>query len=276
MKTHFYAALLLYSQQYNKLLKEIIISIQAYFKAHQFIKKHKLWKWILLPGIIYTVLFMVSMYYFSKTANNFTEWLTLKVGLKSWLDGIQNSFLGFFFTLGGMVLWMIQMLLYFSLFKYVFLIIGSPIFAYLSEKTEAIIEGKEYPFSLMQLLKDMIRGIGIAARNAGWQTVYMFTILIVSFIPFIGLVTPLITILIECYYYGFSMLDYSMERHQKTAAESIFFVAHHKGLAIGNGLVFYALHLLPIVGWMLAPAYAVIAATISLQSSKEDNVTAVE
>ena len=276
MKTHFYAALLLYSQQYNKLLKEIIISIQAYFKAHQFIKKHKLWKWILLPGIIYTVLFMVSMYYFSKTANNFTEWLTLKVGLKSWLDGIQNSFLGFFFTLGGMVLWMIQMLLYFSLFKYVFLIIGSPIFAYLSEKTEAIIKGKEYPFSLMQLLKDMIRGIGIAARNAGWQTVYMFTILIVSFIPFIGLVTPLITILIECYYYGFSMLDYSMERHQKTAAESIFFVAHHKGLAIGNGLVFYALHLLPIVGWMLAPAYAVIAATISLQSSKEDNVTAVE
>jgi CysZ protein len=258
------------------LLKEIIISIQAYFKAHQFIKKHKLWKWILLPGIIYTVLFMVSMYYFSKTANNFTEWLTLKVGLKSWLDGIQNSFLGFFFTLGGMVLWMIQMLLYFSLFKYVFLIIGSPIFAYLSEKTEAIIKGKEYPFSLMQLLKDMIRGIGIAARNAGWQTVYMFTILIVSFIPFIGLVTPLITILIECYYYGFSMLDYSMERHQKTAAESIFFVAHHKGLAIGNGLVFYALHLLPIVGWMLAPAYAVIAATISLQSSKEDNVTAVE
>jgi len=276
LKTHFYAALLLYSQQYNKLLKEIIISIQAYFKAHQFIKKHKLWKWILLPGIIYTVLFMVSMYYFSKTANNFTEWLTLKVGLKSWLDGIQNSFLGFFFTLGGMVLWMIQMLLYFSLFKYVFLIIGSPIFAYLSEKTEAIIKGKEYPFSLMQLLKDMIRGIGIAARNAGWQTVYMFTILIVSFIPFIGLVTPLITILIECYYYGFSMLDYSMERHQKTAAESIFFVAHHKGLAIGNGLVFYALHLLPIVGWMLAPAYAVIAATISLQSSKEDNVTAVE
>ena len=100
----------------------------------------------MLPGIVYTILFVVSMYYFSKTANNFTEWLTIKVGLKNWLDKMQSSFLGFFFTLGGMVLWMIQMLLYFSLFKYLFLIIGSPIFAYLSEKTEAIIEGKEYPF----------------------------------------------------------------------------------------------------------------------------------
>ena len=209
------------------------------------------------------------MYFFSKTANNFTEWLTLKVGLKSWLDRMQSSFLGFFFTLGGMVLWMIQMLLYFSLFKYLFLIIGSPIFAYLSEKTEAIMEGKEYPFSFIQLLQDIIRGIRISLRNALWQTVYMVAILIVAFIPIIGLVTPLITILIECYYYGFSMLDYSMERNKKTTSESIFFISHHKGLAIGNGIVFYLMHLLPIVGWLLAPAYAVIAATISLHVEKE-------
>ena len=214
---------------------------------------------------------MVSMYLFSKTANNFTEWLTLKVGLKNWLDRLQNSFWGFFFTLGGMILWMIQMLLYFSLFKYLFLIIGSPIFAYLSEKTEAIIDGKEYPFSFIQLLKDIVRGIRIAARNAGWQTVYMFSILIIAFIPLIGLATPLITILIECYYYGFSMLDYSMERHKKTPSESIYFVTHHKGLAVGNGLVFYLMHLLPIIGWLLAPAYAVIAATLSLYPLKDDN-----
>ena len=33
-----------------------------------------------------------------------------------------------------------MVLFYFSLFKYLILIIGSPVFAYLSEKTEAIIE----------------------------------------------------------------------------------------------------------------------------------------
>jgi CysZ protein len=257
------------------LLKEIIISIQAYFKAHQFIKEHKLWKWILLPGIIYTLLFVISIYFFSKTANGFTEWLTLKVGLKNWLDRMQSSFLGFFFTLGGMILWLIQMLLYFSLFKYLFLIIGSPVFAYLSEKTQAIIEGKDFPFSFMQLLKDIVRGIRIAIRNSLWQTVYMFSILIIAFIPIVGLATPLITILIECYYYGFSMLDYSMERNNKTASESIFFISHHKGLAIGNGIVFYLMHLLPIVGWLLAPAYSVIAATISLHNAKQNNATTI-
>jgi len=253
-------------------LKEIIIAIQAYFQAHRFIKQHKLWKWILIPGILYMLLFCVSMYYFGKTSNNFIEWLNIKTGLKGWLDRINSGFLGFLFTLGSLILWLGMMAFYFSLFKYFYLIVGSPIFAYLSEKTEAIIEGKEYPFNITQLAKDIIRGIRIAARNALWQTVYAFSILLLSLIPVIGWITPLLFLLVECYYYGFSMLDYSMERHRKSASESIYYIGNHKGLAIGNGMLFYIMHLLPFVGWVLAPAYAVIAATLSMYPLKQQNI----
>jgi len=79
-----------------------------------------------------------------------------------------------------------------------------------------------------------------------------------------GWITPLIALLVECYYYGFSMLDYSCERRRMTAAESIYYIGNHRGLAIGNGMVFYLMHILPIIGWVLAPAYAVIAATLSM------------
>ena len=209
------------------------------------------------------------MYYFGHTANNFIEWLSLKTGLKKWLDSIDSGWLGFFFTLGSLMLWMVMMLFYFSLFKYLFLIVGSPVFAYLSEKTEAIIEGKDFPFSFIQLSKDIIRGISIASRNSLWQTVYCLAILFASAIPVAGMVTPILALLIECYYYGFSMLDYSMERHNKSAAESIVYITHHKGLAIGNGMVFYTMHWLPIIGWVLAPAYAVVAATLSIHSLKQ-------
>ena len=166
------------------------------------------------------------------------------------------------------------MLFYFSLFKYIFLIIGSPLFAYLIEKTESIIEGKDFPFSFKQLLKDIIRGIRLALRNMLWQTVYSISILILSFIPLIGWVTPLLALLIECYYLGFSMLDYSCERNKLSTAQSILFIGRHKGLAIGNGIVFYIMHLLPLVGWILAPSYAVIAATISLHNAREAGITA--
>ena len=67
------------------------------------------------------------------------------------------------------------------------------------------------------------------------------------------------------------MVDYSMKRNRKNAAESIFFIGRHKGLAIGNGMVFYIMHLLPFVGWVLAPAYSVIAATLSIKEISTDN-----
>jgi CysZ protein len=249
-------------------LKEMIIAIQAYFQAHRFIRKHNLWKWILIPGVIYAILFMIGMYLFGKTSSNFIQWLAEETGLRSWLNALDNGFLGFLFTLGGLLFWLLLMFFYFSLFKYLFLIIGSPLFAYLSEKTEAIIEGKDIPFSFVQLLKDIKRGIFIAARNSLWQTVYSLSILLLSLVPLAGWLTPILALLVECYYYGFSMLDYSMERHKKTAAESIFFIGQHKGLAIGNGLMFYLMHLVPLVGWVLAPAYSVVAATLSMHPLK--------
>jgi CysZ protein len=254
------------------MLKEIIISIQSFFEAHRFINKHRLWKWIIVPGIIYCILFVAGMYLFGKTSSMATAFVLQKSGLKAWVDSMHESWLNWLVIMGQFFIIIILFLFYFSLFKFVFLIIGSPVFAYLSEKTESIIEGKEFPFSFPQFLKDIIRGIKIALRNLLWQTVYVVTILILSFIPVVGWIAPLVALLTECYYFGFSMLDYSSERNKLSTSQSIAFIGNHKGLAIGNGLVFYIMHLLPFIGWLLAPSYAVVAATLSLHKAREKQV----
>lgn len=256
------------------MLKEIIISIQAYLHTHRFIIKHRLWKWIFIPGLIYALLFFFGIYLFLVSSSSAIEFMLLKTGVKEWMQQMQNSWLSFLLIFGQIILYLVLMLFYFSLFKYLFLIIGSPLFAYLSEKTEAIIEGKDYPFNFKQLLSDMARGIRLALRNMLWQTVYTITILILSFIPIVGWVTPLIALVIECYYLGFSMLDYSFERNKLSPVQSIAFVGRHKGLAIGNGMIFFLMHVIPVIGWILAPSYAVIAATISLYNTKTDNPVA--
>jgi CysZ protein len=99
-----------------------------------------------------------------------------------------------------------------------------------------------------------------------WQGVYLIALLILSFLPVVGWISPLIAVFIESYYYGFSMLDYSLERNKISPSQSIDYISRHKGLAIGNGMMFYVMHLVPILGWVLAPAYAVVAATLSLHS----------
>lgn len=216
------------------------------------------------------LLFLVGMYFFWTSSDAAISWLTHRIGIDRWLSRQQSSVLSFFFVMGEIMLRLILLFFYFSLFKYLFLIIGSPLFAYLSEKTESIIEGKDFPFSWKQLFKDIVRGIRLALRNTLWQTVYTVSLLILSLFPVVGWVTPVISLFVECYYYGFSMLDYSCERHQRSPSESIEFISRHKGLAVGNGIVFYLMHLVPFVGWVLAPAYAVVAATISLYHQKDN------
>jgi CysZ protein len=250
------------------MFKEIIISIQSYGAAHSFILKNKLWKWIIIPGLVYGILFSIGLYFFGKTSYEATAFIFQKTGLKAWLDSMQQSWLSWLFIVAQVFIIIVLFFFYFSLFKYIFLIVASPVFAYLSEKTESILIGKDFPFSAQQLLKDILRGVKIALRNLLWQTVYLLAIMIFSFIPLVGWVAPLIALLIECYYFGFSMLDYSSERNKMNAAQSIAFIGNHKGLAIGNGMVFYVMHLIPFLGWLLAPSYAVIAATLSLHKSK--------
>jgi CysZ protein len=247
------------------LLKEIIIAFQSYVKAHHFISKHKLWKWIVIPGILYSILFCVGMYFFWESSNTAVSWLSRVIGIERFLHHQQSSILSFFFLMGGIMVNLVLVFFYFSLFKYLILIIGSPVFTYLSQQTEALINGKEYAMKFdRQLLQDMGRGVRLAVRNSLWQTVYTISILILSFIPVVGWITPVVSTFVECYYYGFSMLDYSCMRHHLSPTASIAYISQHKGLAIGNGMVFYGMHFIPVLGWVLAPAYAVIAATISL------------
>jgi CysZ protein len=216
------------------------------------------------------ILFVIGMYFFWTSSDEVISYFTRRMGIDKWLQQHNNRLLSFLFLMGEMMVRLLMVFFYFSLFKYLFLIIGSPLFAYLSEKTEAIIEGKDFPFSWPQFVKDIVRGIKLALRNTLWQSVYTISLLLLSLFPVIGWITPVIILFIECYYYGFSMLDYSCERHKLSPAESISFIGRHKGLAVGNGMVFYLMHLLPIVGCILAPAYAVVAATISLYHQGKD------
>lgn len=251
------------------MLKEIIIAIEAYFRAHRFITKHRLWKWIILPGILYALLFCAGMVGFIKTSNSAVYYLSSMIGLPNWLQQQKSNLLSFLFVMEGFMMQLVILLFYFSLFKYAFLIIGSPLFAYLSEKIQAILD-PENASSAPTRLQAIGRSTATAIRNAFWQTVYIVSLLILSLIPLVGWIIPVFLLVIECYYYGFSMLDYSCARHGLAAAQSAVYINKRRGLAIGNGLAFYCMHLLPVVGWVLAPAYAMVAAAVSLYHQQKE------
>ncbi|MFB6457564.1 EI24 domain-containing protein [Chitinophaga sp. Hz27] len=248
--------------------REVLSAIQSYGKAHQFIKQHNLWKWIIIPGVVYAILFLTGVYFVFNYSRDFVEYLTVFFHIREWIADLESSWISFLYILIEWAVTIIFLFWYLSIFKYLFLILGSPIFSWLSEKTEAILEHREFPFSWKQLFSDMLRGIKMSCRNMVYQTGAILILLVVSFIPIVGWITPMIGFFIECYFYGFSMMDYSCERHRLNMSQSITFIRQHRGMALGNGLVFCLFMMIPVLGWVLAPSYAVIAATIDLQNKK--------
>jgi CysZ protein len=205
------------------------------------------------------------MYVFTTTVGAFVQKsLVSTIDIQQWADKLDSPLLSFLLSFTGVAVWLLLVLFYFSLFKYIWLIVGAPLFAWLSEHTAAIEKGHVRRVGGLQLVNDSWRGIKVALRNTLWQTIYFIALLFCAVVPLVGWVVPLFALLIEAYYLGFSMLDYSFERNNQPLEASAAYIGNHKGLAIGNGIVFYLMHLVPVAGWVFAPAYAVVAATLSM------------
>ena len=218
----------------------------------------------MVPGIIYAILFILGIRFFIQTASDVIELLTYRLNLNEWLQRLRSSWVGFLFTMGGIAIWMILLLFYFSVFKYLWLIISSPLYAILSQKTEAIIAEETFNIDYDKLKVTLKRAVLLALSNFLRQSLYLLVILFLALIPIIGWIMPIVAIFFECFFYGFSMLDYSLERLNIISKDSVAITNKNKGLAFGNGLMFYLMHFLPIIGWVLAPAYAIVAATICI------------
>ena len=85
-------------------------------------------------------------------------------------------------------------------------------------------------------------------------------ILLIGFIPIIGFISTPLLFLVQSYYAGFGNMDYTLERHL-SYRQSVQFVKNHKGIALGNGMVFMVILLIPILGIILVLPLSVTAAS---------------
>ena len=99
------------------LLKEIVIAFQSFGEANLFIRQHRMVKWIIFPGIIYTLLFIVAMILFARSSNDAVTWLSQQLRIEPWLQKERNPFLAFIFLIEDIMMRLVLFLFYFALFK---------------------------------------------------------------------------------------------------------------------------------------------------------------
>lgn len=266
-------------------IQQIQSGISAYKQAHEFIKTHSFLGYFILPLIFNFLLFLFFsglIWHYSVTASDkiyfasgIDEYLQTDFKFIRWM--IKAS-LFIILNIGGLIIYLL-------IFKSIVLVLMAPVLTIVSEKTESIVTGKTFSFTFLQFMKDVLRGVILAIKNLFKEILLSVLLLIVSFIPLIGFVSPLMLFLVQSYFYGFSMFDYSLERNNYSVSQSENWIWQHKTLVITIGAVFNFLLiisttfsvfpsffvsfllkivlLIPLVVLSVIPIYSTVAATLA-------------
>ncbi|MBQ3676015.1 MAG: EI24 domain-containing protein [Bacteroidales bacterium] len=230
-------------------------AISLQFRAVRFIIDNQMVWTLFVPLLLFIVLNIVGFYSIGELATLLSDHV---LGLEVPLLAILLRIL--FFILIG--LWG----------GYVVVIVMSPFLAYVSEKTEKILNLNDYPFNLCQFCKDVVRGIALAVRNSLMEIVVGIVLFLCTFIPIAGPflslgIGSILVFLVSAYFYGFSFMDYTNERRKFTVHQSVNWVKSRKGTACGHGCVFALMLYIPILGPFLSAIVAIVstvAATIDV------------
>lgn len=184
--------------------------------------------------------------------------------VKGWLNGARELLMALILKLAiGYLLFVAN--------KYIVLVLLSPLLAYASERAEEVLTGREFPFSMGQLLKDALRGALIAIRNGFAELAVSFLIWVLTLlVPLISPISFVLLFAVSAYFYGFSMFDYVYERRRMRIRETTRAMNQRLGAVLANGALFSLLMKLPLIGIMLAPAMASVGAVISTVESERD------
>jgi CysZ protein len=241
-----------------RILSEITRALSAYGQALTLIRQRGLARKVMLSALLYLVLVGMCSVLLWKGTGQLSTYI-LEWPLLDRLRGITDA--AWVQTLMRWAIFLSSFFLFVSVYKYLFLALASPLFAWLSESAAEALQGRTYPFSLGQFLHDAGRGILISLRNFLAQLSLTILLFILSLIPAVGWIFSLCILLLDCYYYGFSMMDYNCERHRMSMRTARGYIRKHAGLAIGNGLVMYFSLAIPFLGAaIIAPLSAVAAA----------------
>lgn len=233
--------------------------LTSYVKAIRLIWKNHLAKYLLVPVLLNFALVVVFVF------SGF--------GIGDWINGlIERSVenVNGWIRAAMVSIKIILPVLFFVLFIFIggtiVNILMSPIYTILSEKTETILTGKEFPFDSRQTVKDVGRAVIIAITNTAKQLLLMIPCLLLNLVPVIGTIVSLILMfIINAYFFGSGFMDYTFERWRIPAGESRRKTFRLKFLATASGAI-YSIPLYLFCGAFIAAftgGISAVAATIA-------------
>ena len=206
-----------------------------------------------LPMLINTLLFSVALWF---GLSNFGGWLDalMPTWLPAWLESILTWLIWPLFIL------LLAIIVFFS-FSVIANILAAPFNGILAEMVEKKMTGGSPPdMPWAQLLKDTPKMIFNELRKVAYLLMWVLPLLILSLIPGLNLLAPLLWLLFSSWTLALDYHDYPMGNHQLAFRQQRELLRQNRGLALGFGGATMLATMIPILNFLVIPA-AVAGAT---------------
>ena len=235
------------------MIGSVFSSIKAYADALPLMNRLGLWKYFVIPIIISLAVALGIAAAAYALSDNLGALIS-----NAWIfDWGKETFAFIAEILSGIMIITFGFIIY----KAVVMALSAPFMSPVSEKIEADLYPGERFYRNTDFNDQLWRSIRINARNLGMELLWTVPIFFLGLIPLLGLMAPILLFCMQAYYAGFGNMDYTLERHFGYR-DSIRFVKRNRGAAIGNGLVFMTVLIIPIVGLILVLPLSVTAASL--------------
>ncbi|MEZ4778183.1 MAG: EI24 domain-containing protein [Flavobacteriaceae bacterium] len=234
------------------MLKNYFKGLKAYAGTFSLIGKLGLWKFFFVPILISLVTASSIGLLAWGLADNVGA-LFAKIWIWEWGSETFRAISDF---IAGIAIITIGLILY----KHIILALSAPFMGVVSLTIESHLSGNQITEKSAPFLPLLWRGIRVNVRNLMMELIFTIPVIIIGFIPVVGIISTPLLFLIQAYYAGYGNMDYTLERHLNYT-QSNAFVRSHSGIATGIGTVFMLLLLLPFIGVILVLPLSVTAAT---------------
>ncbi len=232
------------------------LAFKSYHKVFRYIDEHKLWKLFLLLSLITLLISLIIGYLAWISSDNIVEYLIHVFEIKTLTDfwGVIIEFVL------AMLIRGLAVFLFIKLYRYFVLFFFAPALAYISRRVYCINSDTEFSFEVKVYRRKIARGVVVAFQNLVIELPLTIIIVFVSLvITWLAPLGPFLILVMESYFFGLAMIDYRNACKGMRIKETRKYAYRNIGLAIGNGLYFNLVLLIPIIGVMIAPILALIA-----------------
>jgi CysZ protein len=219
-----------------------IIGIKYFVKGFSLCMNSSLRKFVLLPIIINILVTTIAMYFAFSGAYDLSDYLSNQL-LPQWL-----SFLKWIISA---ILWLIICIVILYSFSSITLLIGSPLYSILAEKTEEILSGKpSQESSFIDIIKDIPHTIGLELLKFCYRIPLLLLNLIFLFVPIVG---PLIIALISSWGCAMDYTSYGFENNKISYKDTRQTLSENKILCTTFGFTVWLMMLVPIINFIIVP-----------------------